>query len=263
MDLGFEGKTAVITGGGSGIGKAIALKFLEEGLRVAICGRSRERLAEAALEFEGKGHSLFYAVADVSDVKSLKAFAEQANDALGRIDIWVNNAGIEHMAPLEQMEEADFMEVLDVNLAGVWRGSKLAVPYLARHKGCIIHISSFTSLIPTARNGAYSIAKAGVNTLTKVMAAELAPKGIRANAIIPGMIVTDMTRESVNKIEDVLLAPISQGRLGEPEDIAAGALYLASERLSAYVTGHLLVLSGGKFLVQNAADPWSNYAHGY
>lgn len=181
----------------------------------------------------------------------------------GGIDIWVNCHGIEGYSPLLECTEEFWDEVLDINLSGTWRGIKAAVPYMEkRGGGSIVNVSSFCSIVPTAKNGVYSISKAAVDSLTKVMAAELAPKNIRVNAVLPGFIATQMTADKVETIKDMLIQPISMRRLGNPGDIARGIVFLAGDG-GRYIDGHALVISGGKFIVQNPQDPWNNYQGGY
>lgn len=263
MDMKLTGKTVVITGGASGIGAETARSFLKEGCHVAVFGRDIAKLKSFLNSLNDDGYTAFADTADIADMVSIENFAEKVAEKYGGIDIWVNNAGIEHYVQLSDCSEEDWNEVIDIDLTGVWRGSKAAVPYLkARGGGSIINLSSFCSLMPTAKNGIYSVAKAGVNALTKVFAAELAPFHIRVNAVIPGFIETDMTKEQIGTIDEMLLQPISMRKFGKPEDIANGIVFLASDK-AGYISGHELVISGGKFLVQNPQDPWNNYVGGY
>lgn len=263
MDMGLTNKVVVITGGASGIGAATARAFLEEGCRVAVCGRSHEKLVSFAESVRNESCEILAVQADVRDLASLESFAEQVASQYGGIDVWINNAGIELYVPLEDCSEKDWNEVLDVDLTGVFRGSKAAIPYLKeRGGGSILNLSSFCAQMPTAKNGIYSVAKAGVNALSKVLAAELAPYGIRVNTIVPGFIQTDMTAEQIGSISEMLLEPISLRRFGTPQEIADAIIFLASEK-AGYITGQELVVSGGKFLVQNPQDPWRNYQGGY
>lgn len=263
MDMKLKDKVAVITGGAGDIGSEAALSFLEEGCKVAVCGRSQQSLDAFKTKISEAGYDIFTRAADVSNLESLENFAKAIDDELGGIDIWVNCHGIEGYSPLIECTEEFWNKVLDINLSGTWRAIKAAVPYMEkRGGGSIVNISSFCSLMPTAKNGVYSISKAAVDNLTKVMAAELAPKNIRVNAVIPGFIATEMTRDKVASIEEMLVEPISMRRLGNPGDIARGILFLASDA-ARYVDGHSLVISGGKFIVQNPQDPWNNYVGGY
>ncbi|MDD2215796.1 MAG: SDR family NAD(P)-dependent oxidoreductase [Eubacteriales bacterium] len=263
MDMNLTDKVVIITGGASGIGAETARMFLNEGSKVAVFGRTQSKIESFSESIKKEGYEVFVDTADTKNMKSMELFAEKVVKKYGGIDIWVNNAGIEHYVPLASCDEDKWNEVIDVDLTGVWKGSKIAIPYIAkRGGGSIINLSSFCSLMPTAKNGIYSVAKAGVNALTKVMAAELAPQHIRVNCVIPGFIATDMTVEQIGTIEDMLLQPISMRKFGKPEDIAKGIVFLASDN-AGYINGHALVISGGKFLVQNSQDPWNNYMGGY
>ena len=259
----LNGKVIAITGGGGGIGAEIARLFLDEGCSAAVCGRTQKVLDELREEIRGTGKDIFTKTADVRKLSDLEAFAKAVAETYGGIDIWVNCAAVEGYAPLIECTEELWDTVIDVNLTGTWRGAKVAAPYIEkRGGGSIINISSFCSIVPTAKDGVYSVSKAAVDSLTKVLAAELAPKNIRVNALLPGMTETKMTEEIVANIKDMLIEPISMQRLGNPGDIARGVLFLASD-MGRYVDGHALVISGGKFIVQNPLDPWNNYQGGY
>lgn len=263
MDINLKDKVAVVTGGAGDIGSETVMEFLKEGCKVAVCGRSQQTLDKFKAIVKEAGYDVFTNVADVSSLESMENFAKSVADEYEGIDIWVNCAGIEGYSPLMECTEEFWNKVLDINLTGTWRGIKVSVPYMEkRGGGSIINVSSFCSLIPTAKNGVYSISKAAVDNLTKVMAAELAPKNIRVNSVIPGFIATEMTRDKVASIEKMLVEPISMRRLGNPGDIARGILFLAGDA-GRYVDGHALVISGGKFIVQNPQDPWNNYEGGY
>jgi chemotaxis protein MotA len=202
-------------------------------------------------------------IKSIRSQENLDQFAKKTADEYGGIDIWVNCHGIEGYSPLIECTEEFWNKVLDINLSGTWRGIKAAVPYMEkRGGGSIVNVSSFCSIVPTAKNGVYSISKVAVDSLTKVMAAELAPKNIRVNAVLPGFIATQMTADKVNTIKDMLIQPISMRRLGNPGDIARGILFLAGDG-GRYIDGHALIISGGKFIVQNPQDPWNNYQGGY
>jgi len=263
MDLNLSGKVVVITGGASGIGAETAKAFLNEGCKVAVFGRTNSKVDMFLKRLNSDGYEAFAGTANMKDMKSIEMFAEKVAEMYGGIDIWINNAGIDHYVPLADCEEDNWNEVIDIDLSGVWRGSKVAIPYITkRGGGTIINLSSFCSLMPTTKNGIYSVAKAGVNALTKVLAAELAPKRIRVNSIIPGFIVSDMTKGRIDVIEDTLLQPIAMREFGKPEDIANGIVFLASDK-ARYINGTELVISGGKFIVQNPEDPWNNYECGF
>ena len=263
MDMKLKDKVVVITGGAGDIGAEAAFEFLQEGCKVAVCGRSPQSLDQLKVKMNAENFDVLTGVVDVTSYENLEQFAKKVAEEYGGIDIWVNCHGIEGYSPLIECTEEFWNKVLDINLSGTWRGIKIAVPYMEkRGGGSIVNVSSFCSIVPTAKNGVYSISKAAVDSLTKVMAAELAPKNIRVNAVLPGFTATQMTADKVNSIQDMLVQPISMRRLGNPGDIARGILYLAGEG-ARYIDGHALVISGGKFIVQNPQDPWNNYEGGY
>lgn len=263
MDMKLKDKVVVITGGAGDIGAETALEFLEEGSKVAVCGRSQQLLDKFKSNAKNKGFDVLTYAADVTSMEALEQFAKATEKEYGGIDIWINCAAIEGYSPLMECTEDFWNKVLDINLTGTWRGIKVAVPYMEkRGGGSIVNVSSFCSIVPTAKNGVYSISKAAVDSLTKVMAAELAPKNIRVNAILPGFTATQMTAEKVESIMDMLVEPISMRRLGNPGDIARGIIFMAGDG-ARYIDGATLVISGGKFIVQNPQDPWNNYEGGY
>ncbi len=258
MYLGLKGKVVVVTGGGSGIGAGITKAFLEEECKVAICGRTEFKLLNFKNQLEVLSKDLYIGVADASNYEEISIFTENVIKIFGKIDIWINNAGVEELGYLTECESEMWDRIMSINLKGAWICSKVASRYLKQiGAGSIINISSFTSICPSARSGIYAITKSGVNSMTKVMAAELAPYGIRVNGIVPGMISTPMTEEKIENKKEKLLSLISLRRLGTPEDIANGAIFLASEAAS-YITGEILVISGGKMLIQHPEDPWSS-----
>jgi NAD(P)-dependent dehydrogenase (short-subunit alcohol dehydrogenase family) len=250
MKLG--GKTAIVTGGAAGIGRAIVERFVTDGAKVMIADVDEARGRAAADAFSGQGEVRFHKtnVAQRSDVEALVAAAVAA---FGRIDVLVNNAGIVHGADFLDLDEADFDRVLGVNL----KGSFLAGQAVARHMvervkagerpGSIVNMSSVNAVFAIANQVPYSISKGGVNQLTKVMSLGLAPYGIRVNAIGPGSIMTDMLA-SVNSdpaARNRILSRTPLGRIGEPSEIAAIAAFLASDDAS-YVTGQTIYADGGR-----------------
>ena len=258
MDMGLSGKVAVVTGGSAGIGKGIVEMLLAEGCLVAACGRTKSKLDKLEADLAA-GDKLFTGVADTADAAAVNTFAANVADKFGGIDIWVNNAGIDGFEPLADCSRDLWDNIIAVNLTGVWECSKTAIRYMRKKKsGCIINISSFTSVVPSAKIGAYSVTKSAVNALTRVMAGEIAPEGIRVNCVAPGMITTDLTEHQIEGKEEKLLSLIALRRFGKPEDIASCVVYLASDK-SSYITGETIVVSGGKLLVQHPMDPWNNY----
>jgi len=261
MNLG--GKATIVTGGASGIGYAIAERFVAEGARVMIGDIDDARGAQAAAALSKNGEARFQKtnVANRADVDSLVAAAIAA---FGRIDVLVNNAGIVHAADFLDVAEADFDRVLSVNL----KGSFLVGQAVARHMvervkageepGSIVNMSSVNAVFAIANQVPYSISKGGVSQLTKVMALGLAPYGIRVNAIGPGSINTDMLAKANSDpaAKNRLLSRTPLGRIGQPEEIAAIAAFLASDEAS-YVTGQTIYADGGR-LPLNYVVPVNN-----
>lgn len=261
MNLGLEGKTVVITGGTSGIGKAAALAFLDEGCRVAVCGRNEEKLR--AMQEQCQGKPLLAHRADVTDTKSLKAFGEAALKAFGRVDVWLNNAGLSDPMPFMDADEAAFDRMININLKAVFFGSQVAAELMKvtgsdkkAPGGVIINTSSFTSVIPTAGKALYGATKAAVTNLTQTLAAELAADGIRVVSIVPGYIATEMTEQNIAANREWLVSNITMKRLGTVGDMAGAYVFLASDA-AAYITGAELQVAGGKLCVQNPMWSWN------
>ena len=256
MDLQLTGKVVVITGGTAGIGAACATAFLAEGCRVAVCGRSQDKLDAFKADMAARGHELFVYVADVANQQDLKNFAQQVYENYGRIDIWVNNAGISQKAKLIEMSAADWDNIMAINLKSVFLGSQVAARYMRQGKGgVILNASSYAAVIPSAGGGAYAASKAAVSSLTRTLAAELAPYNIRVNGYIPGVIATEMNTKRLAEQPEATVGQIALNRAGDAREVAAGIVFLASGAAS-YITGTDLEISGGKFAVQIPSDPW-------
>ena len=251
MDLHLTGKAVVITGGGTGIGRAIAEEYLKEGARVAICGRRIAPLESFASEMKEKGFDVYYESADVSVRESVTGFAEHVEEKFGTIDIWISNAGIDIRKRFLDYTDEDFLQIADVNLKGVFICTQVAGEVMKRHGGgVIINASSWNSILPHANNAIYSATKAGVSNFTKSTAAALAPFGIRVLGYVPGMIVTDLSRPLIAGREDAFIKDMAIGRLGSPEDLAGPVVFLSSDRAS-FLTGINVEIAGGKFAVQD------------
>ena len=251
MDLHLDGKVAVITGGATGIGRAAALEYLREGCRVAFCGRSRDKLDSAVSYFGEQGFEVFAATADATDYDALLAFGEAVERQYGRIDIWVNNAGGNRMKRLVDYSTEEFRKVIDMNLTTVFNGCRVAWNFLKKNGGgVILNAASFAAIAPSAGRAPYSAAKAGVVSLTRTFAAELAKDRIRVLAYIPGMIRTEMSKASMEAYPELLLNDIPMRRFGVPEDLARVLVFLSSDA-AGYVNGTAVEISGGKRCVQN------------
>lgn len=238
----LTGKTAVITGGSRGIGAAIARKLAFLGADIAVIYAENQAAAQAVCTQcqQETGVTARAYPCDVSDFAAVKTTVARIKADFGAVHLLVNNAGITRDSLLATMSEEAFSRVLDTNLKGAFHMTRhLARLFLQNHEGCIINISSVAGLVGNAGQCNYAASKAGLIGLTKATARELAPKGIRCNAIAPGFIVTDMTR---TQTENPLLAQIPLGRLGNPEDVAEAAAYLATAN---YVTGTVLCVDGG------------------
>lgn len=250
VDLG--GKVALVTGAGRGIGRAIALGLAENGADVVVADLPTTGGMGAAREVEALGRRAIFIETDVSDRVRAGHMVDRAVEAFGAIDILVNNAGVNvspaGRKPIHEFAEGDWERVLGVDLDGVFHCSKPAVQQMIRQgRGKIINIGSVAGLVPLRLQCAYVAAKAAVLNLTRAMALELAPHNIHVNAIAPGSILTELTREAFYHDPaktQALVSHIPLKRPGDPEDIANAALFLASEA-SNYMTGSIIVVDGG------------------
>ena len=242
----LHGKTALVTGAGKGIGRAIALRLANEGANVVInYSGSEDAAADCAAECEKAGVRTLRVKADVSDAAQVEAMFARAVEEFGAVDILVNNAGITRDKIILRMKEEDFDSVLDINLKGSYNCMKAASKIMLKQRsGRIISISSIVGLRGNAGQVNYSASKAGIIGMTKSLARERASKGINVNAVAPGFIETDMTKALPEAEKEKLLAVIPTGRMGKPEDIAGAVLFLAGPD-SSYVTGQVLTVDGG------------------
>lgn len=261
MKFDFIGKTVVITGGTSGIGKAVAAAFLKEGCYVAVCGRNPAKVDAVTETFDNE--RFFAMVADATSVDQTNQFGDCIFERFGRVDVWINNAGLSDPMPFERADETAFDRMVSANLKSAFFGSQTAARLMKKSRdvaenGVIINTSSFTSVIPTAGKALYGATKAAVTNLTRTLAAELAADRIRVVSIVPGYISTEMTEKNIAKNRDWLVSNIAERRLGNPEDMVGAYVFLASDA-AAYVTGTELIVSGGKLCVQNPL--WSWEAH--
>jgi len=242
----LQGKVAVVTGGGQGIGEGIAKTFAGAGAAVVIAARHVDRVQRVTDEINAGGGRAIAVPTDVTDLAALRALADAAVGTFGGLHVWVNNAGGSTVrSPLRELDEAAWDSCIEVNLKAVWRASVVAAERMT-DGGCIINITS-----PAAKgapgSGHYAAAKAGVNALTATLALELAP-AIRVNGIAPGYVPTEVMMTALDtdipKLEDMAQRRIPLKRLGTPDDMAAAAIYLASDA-GGWVTGQTITVSGG------------------
>jgi len=254
MDGLLGGRTAVITGGASGIGRAIAERFAREGANIVVADVREDPREDGAstherIEAETDARAVF-APCDVSDPDAVTATVDTAVDEFGGIDVMVNNAGI--VGPTDSITDIDpesYQRLLDVNLNGVFFGSQAAARRMGENGGgSIVNVSSIAGIQGYGNLSPYCASKGGIRLLTYSLAAELGADGIRVNAIHPGVIETAMTTEDVPTIGtesgEQMLRSIPLGRFGTPDDVAKTALYLASD-LASYVTGESVIVDGG------------------
>jgi NAD(P)-dependent dehydrogenase (short-subunit alcohol dehydrogenase family) len=243
----LKDKVALITGGGSGMGRASCRLFAREGARVAVVDRVVGAGEETASLIRDDGGEAFFVEADVADAAAVERMVATTVETSGRLDVLFNNAGVEGPSvDLLGYGEDDWARVIAVNLTAVYRAMRAAIPHMiAQGGGVILSTASVAGLVGLARSSGYSAAKAGVIGLTRTVALEYGPQGIRANCICPGFVATPMLdRVLGGREESVLhrLAPLR--RVGTPDDIAAAALFLASDEAS-YVTGVPFMVDGG------------------
>jgi 3-oxoacyl-(acyl-carrier-protein) reductase len=243
MDL--TGKRAIVTGAGQGIGKAIALKLAERGADVIVDDINPETAPLTAREIQALGRRAVPVIADVSQRDEVERMIETAMEELGGIDILVNNAGIARSNVLARLKDDQWDEVLNVNLKGVYYGMQAAARYMMKQRsGKIISISSIYGRIGAIGDANYAAAKSGIVGLTKTAAKELARYNINVNAIMPGLVDTPLLRGIPEKYLKPMIEEVPLQRVGQPEDIANVAAFLASED-SSYMTGAVLEVTGG------------------
>jgi NAD(P)-dependent dehydrogenase (short-subunit alcohol dehydrogenase family) len=245
--LRLSGKTALITGAGSGIGRACALAFAREGARVALVGRRKDRLEKVAKEM---GEAEVFS-ADISNKEKVDLLVREASARLGSLNILLNNAGVLVPGTAESISEEDWDRTFEVNVRGLWLLSRAALPHMRKAGGgSIINMSSVLGLVGARNRAAYSASKGAVTMLTKCMALDHAADKIRVNCICPAFVETELTSDFITNAPDpaaalrdrINLHPI--GRLGQPQDVAGMAIYLASDE-SSWVTGAAFTVDGG------------------
>ena len=243
----FKDKNVVITGASKGIGSAIASAFLESGATVINISNHKpiEKNEPPQYTFVKK---------DMTDHDSIKKWIEDFTANNKKIDFWINNAGIYPQSLLSDTSEEDWDKTFATNLKSLFFASTYVASHMKKNKGgVIINASSFASIIPSSMSGVYAASKTAVASLTKSMAAEWAPYGIRVNSYCPGVILTDMTRDLITKKGEKITNAIALSRYGIPEEVANVVLFLCSDAAS-YITGSDIQITGGKFLIQDQRD---------
>ena len=245
--FGLKGHVAVVTGGGRGIGEGIAKDFADAGASVIVAARRKNEIDAVAAEINATGGRAIAIVADVTDEAAVEALGQAAVDVFGKLTIWVNNAGgSTARMPMMDLPRDEWRRTIELNLTSVYVGCMTAAKYM--ETGSIINISSGAGTGPVPGSGHYGAAKAGVNSITQTLSAELAPK-IRVNGVAPGAIPTEVMLAALDKSwdqTDEILEEwkIPLGRLGTPNDIGSACVYLASEAAS-WISGEILRVGGG------------------
>ncbi len=243
----LENKVALITGSGRGIGREIALKMASEGASIVIADIDEKTMAEALAEVQAKGVKAMSVKMDISDNAGVKEAVDKILAEFGRIDILVNNAAIFRQAPFLEMTLQQWQQTCDINLTGLYNVTSAVAPCMvANGKGAIISIASVDAFQGCLNYSHYAMTKAGVVGLSRTLAQELGPHNVRVNAIAPGIMLTEMTRDRVEANKEAYLARVPIGRIGVPEDIANAALFLASD-LASYITGQVIHVNGGMY----------------
>ncbi|HYF12268.1 MAG TPA: SDR family NAD(P)-dependent oxidoreductase [Actinomycetota bacterium] len=247
----LEGKIAVVTGAAHGIGRASAKAFAAEGARVALGDVDEADGTAAAREIADAGGDAAFVRTDVTRMGDLAALVGAAVERWGRLDVMFNNVGVAIGGSAGEMSEEDWQRVLDVNLSGVWRGMRVAIPAMLRTGGgSIVNTSSVQGHVGFLGWAGYAASKGGIDALTRQAAVEYAPRGIRINAIVPGTILTSMNEGILREVDDpdALMAEWESmhplGRIGTPEEVAAAVVFLAADE-SSFITGESLRIDGG------------------
>ncbi len=242
----LDSKIALVTGGSSGIGRAVALQLADAGAKVVVTGRSEELLKEFAAQHPGIG----WIVSDVTQPREAAAAVEEVRRRHGRLDILVNNAGIAPVAPLEKAEPGHVRQILDVNVAGLIEVTRQALPLLIQARGTLINVASVVADQPFANMSVYAASKAAVVALTRAWAQELAPQGVRVNVVSPGPIETPiygkmgLPKQQLEEMASGILGQVPLRRFGKPEEVAFVVGFLASPQ-SSFVTGAQYTVGGG------------------
>jgi NAD(P)-dependent dehydrogenase (short-subunit alcohol dehydrogenase family) len=241
----MEQKIAIVTGGSSGLGYATVKKFTENNIFTFVIGRDEEKLKKACAEFGKNSQAVVF---DVTQLDKIPALIKKLADQKGRIDILVNNAGINQKKPLVEVTDEEFQKIIHTNVSSVFSFSReVAKLMIAQKNGCIINISSMAAQYGLPGVISYTASKTAIDGMTRAMAVELSPLGIRVNAIAPGFIFTKMSSAALDsdpQRKQKVLSRTPMGKLGMPEDVANAALFLASDE-SSFMTGTVIPVDGG------------------
>jgi 3-oxoacyl-[acyl-carrier protein] reductase len=242
----LDGKTALVTGGGRGIGRGIALELAREGADVVVNYRRDRDAAETTVrDIEALGRRAFALQADVSDWEQVQAMVTDAVARLGGLDVAVANSGVaSKFQSVAELDPKEWRRVTATDLDGAFYTAKACVPHVVRRKGVVLFVSSVGADMAAAGGAPYHASKAAVNVLTRVLAKELAPDGVRVNCIAPGLVRSDMGKRLIGFFGDALVKSIPLGRAGEPVDVGRAAVFLASDDAS-WITGKILRIDGG------------------
>lgn len=247
----LEGKVALITGGGTGIGRAIALAFAREGAKLAVAGRRKEKLNETIREMEKQGGQGLAIVCDVAKAKDAAHAVRETAKHFGRLNVLVNNAGVLHASTIEGIAEEEWDRLMTINLKGPFLMCRAALPEFRKAGGgAIINVGSVLGLVAMKDRAAYCASKGGVTLLTKAMALDHAHENVRSNCICPSIVETELVQglfaasEEGKALRKARIGQIPIGRMGRPEDVAELAVFLASDE-SSWLTGAAIPLDGG------------------
>lgn len=243
----LKGKVAIVTGGNSGIGKGIALMFAKEGAKVCIVGRNVERGLAVAEEIKRIGSDAIFVQTDVGETDGVLEYINRTVEEFGEINVMVNNAALIHQARIVDLKEEDWDRIIKTNLRSVFLGSKYAAIQMIKQNkgGRIINLSSIHGTLSEPQAGPYTAAKGGIEAFTRTLATELAPHKITANILAPGATYTDLTIPMYTPaVKEALFKRIPLKAIANPEDIACGALFMASDE-SWYMTGSMITIDGG------------------
>jgi NAD(P)-dependent dehydrogenase (short-subunit alcohol dehydrogenase family) len=249
ISYGLAGKVCLITGGAQGIGEACARLFLEEGARVVLVDIHKEKGESLQSHLQAQGHEVLFVTSDIGNKVEVDSLIRHVLESYGRIDVLISNAGIFKAAPFLEVTEADFDEVLRVNLKGAFLiGQAVARVMKTQGGGAIVHMSSVNGVLAIPEIASYNVSKGGLNQLTRAMALALADDGIRVNAVAPGTIATELANKAVLTSEEArqkILGRTPMKRLGNPVEVAHVVAFLASDAAS-YITGEVITVDGGR-----------------